>query len=267
MQISIRDLYDQIFAFEGTHLFESILKPWVIENEYKTYILTVSNKIQSNKVDLSQDDVWELYALNRVLDILTLGFQPDNKADGDWTGTDLTLSEYIAFTDQIGLETGVPAYFHSFDCEIMEAQEGETDFKITEHCFPAVKLKNLMIKRAGVKISLNPQHFDLTQINAASIYWTSRRKNRKYQDQSQGWGSNSQWRTDLRLDLETTDHFIYNLQGTFDLTKATNDQQYELYDLELQEAIELTRFRHLMQSAKDDTDLYPYSFRYVEKKN
>ena len=267
MEISIRDLYDKIFDFEGESIFESVLKPWVVENKYKTYLSMLSDKLQANQTNLSQEDLWELYALNRVLDILTLGFQPNNRADGsDWSGTDITLAEYNTFNKLIGLETNIPELFHPFDCEIMEAQAGEKDFQIIEHFFPAVKLKNLMIKRAGVKISLNPQLFDLRQINTASIYWTYRRKNRKYLDQSQGWGSNSQWRTDLRLDMETTDHFIYNVQGDFNLTEATSDQQYELNDLELREAIELTRLRHLIQSKKDDTDLYPYNFRYEEKK-
>jgi hypothetical protein len=267
METSIRELYEQIFHFEGIGLFESVLKPWTVENHYRTYLATLSEKLQVNQTGLSQEDLWELYALSRVLDLLTLGFQPNNRADGsDWTGTDITLAEYNTFNDLLGLETNIPELFHPFASEIMEAQEGETDFQITEHYFPAVKLNNLMIKRAGVKIILNPQQYDLNLVNTAAIYWTHRRKNRPYHDLAQGWGSNSQWRTNLRMDIETETHYIYNIRGEFDLTTATPAQKHELWDLELQEAIELTRFRHFIQSTTDDSDLFPYDFRYAEKK-
>jgi hypothetical protein len=109
----------------------------------------------------------------------------------------------------------------------------------------------------------------LDLINSASIYWTYRRKNRKYLDLSQGWGSNSQWRTDLRLDIETKDSFIYNQKGKFDLNNLTTELLEELrqQNLEIEEAIELTKYRHFVRSTKDDTDLFPYDFKYEEKKS
>jgi hypothetical protein len=271
MNLSIRDLYDKILNFEGEGLYQNVLQIWVAENSYKKYLSNIFNKRQSdNKIDLSQEGIWEFYALTRVLDILTLRFQTNNKADGsDWLGPEFSLSEYIAFIDLIGLDAIVPKSFDTFDCEIIEAQEGQNDFHISECCFPAVKLENLIIKRAGVKIMLNSQDYNLTLINNASIYWTYRRKNRKCLDLSQGWGSNTQWSTDFRIDVETKDSFVYNLKGKFDLNNLTPELSEELsqQNLELQEAIELTKFRHFIKSTKDDTDLFPYDFKYEERKN
>jgi hypothetical protein len=271
MDLSIRDLYDKILDFEGEGLYENVLKTWVAENSYGNYLSNIFDKLQSdNKIDFSQENIWELYALTRVLDILTLRFQTNNKADGsDWLGPKLSLTEYISFNDLIGLETRTPKSFNSFDCEIIKTREGENDFLISECFFPSVRFKNLIIKRAGVKISLNPQNYNLTLINNATIYWAYRRKNRKYLDLSQGWGSNSQWRTDLRLDIETKDSFIYNQKGKFDLNYLTTELLEELsqQNLEIQEAIELTKYRHFIKSTKDDTDLFPYDFKYEEKKN
>ncbi|GAB4448667.1 MAG: hypothetical protein Fur0028_03780 [Bacteroidales bacterium] len=271
MNLSIRDLHDKILEFEDEGLYEKVLKIWVAENSYKNYLSKTFDKLNADKkVDLSQEDIWEFYALTRVLDILTLRFQTNNKADGtDWLGPKFSLSEYIAFIDLIGLESTTPQSFSTFDCEIIEAQEGENDFHISECFFPAVKLKNLIIKRAGVKVLLNPQNYNLTLINNASIYWAYRRKNRKYWDLSQGWGSNSQWRTDLRIDVETKESFIYNLKGKFDLSNLTSELSEELsrQNLELQEAIEITKYRHFIKSTKDDIDLFPYDFKYEEKKN
>lgn len=270
MEPSIRDLYDKIIEFEGEKLFESVLKKWVIDTDYKRYISTISSSVQIEKANLTQEENWELYALSRVLDILTLQFQPDNQADGsEWLGPKISIPEFEEFISLIGLDVITPNTFNPFNCEIIHAQEGENNFEIIESYFPAVKLKNMIIKRAGMKISLKAIDYNLTLINNASIYWTFRRKNRIYFDLSQGWGSNSQWSTDLRLDLETNNHFVYNQNGRFDLNHVTPELLDELnqQNLEIQEAIDLTRFRHFVTSTKDDSDLFPYDFKYEEEKN
>lgn len=274
MALSIKDLYFKILDFEtilefkAEDFFESVIKKWIIENDYKNYISNISSKINSRKNELSQEDIWELYALSRVLDLMTLSFQTDND-DSDWKGPRIKVAEYIAFNNILGLEVTTPYSFKPFNCEIIEAQIGENDFEIIECNFPAVKLSNLMIKKAGVKISLNPDKFNLNLINNASIYWAFRRKNRKHFDLSQGWGSNSQWRTDLRLDIETENSYIYNLIGKFNLNSPTIELMEELNQqgLELNEAVELTIFRHFIKCTKDDSDLFPYYFRFEEQKS
>lgn len=282
MALSIKDLYFKILDFEkflyfetildfkAEDFFESVIKKWIVENDYKNYISNISNKISGRKNELLQEDIWELYALSRVLDLLTLPFQTDNDADdSDWKGPRITVAEYIEFNNLLGLEITTPFSFKPFNCETIEAQIGMNDFEIIECNFPAVKLNNLMIKKAGVKILLNPDKFNLNLINKASIYWAFRRKNRKYFDLSQGWGSNSQWRTDLRLDIETENSYIYNVTGKFNLNSPTIELMEELnqQDLELNEAVELTVFRHFMKCTKDDSDLFPYYFRFEEQKS
>lgn len=282
MALSIKDLYFKILDFEkilyfetildfkAEDFFESVIKKWIVENDYKNYISNISNKISGRKNELLQEDIWELYALSRVLDLLTLPFQTDNDADdSDWKGPRITVAEYIEFNNLLGLEITTPFSFKPFNCEVIEAQIGMNDFEIIECNFPAVKLNNLMIKKAGVKILLNPDKFNLNLINKASIYWAFRRKNRKYFDLSQGWGSNSQWRTDLRLDIETENSYIYNVTGRFNLNSPTIELTEELnqQDLELNEAVELTVFRHFMKCTKDDSDLFPYYFRFEEQKS
>lgn len=282
MALSIKDLYFKILDFEkilyfetildfkAEDFFESVIKKWIVENDYKNYISNISNKISGRKNELLQEDIWELYALSRVLDLLTLPFQTDNDADdSDWKGPRITVAEYIEFNNLLGLEITTPFSFKPFNCEIIEAQIGMNDFEIIECNFPAAKLNNLMIKKAGVKILLNPDKFNLNLINKASIYWAFRRKNRKYFDLSQGWGSNSQWRTDLRLDIETENSYIYNVTGKFNLNSPTIELMEELnqQDLGLNEAVELTVFRHFMKCTKDDSDLFPYYFRFEEQKS
>lgn len=270
MEQSIRELYFKILDFEGEGLYESVLKKWIIDNDYKSYLLNLSNKVHLSETSLSQDDIWELYALTRVLDILSLRFQPNNNVDeSKWLGLNFSIPEYIEFNYSIGLDTTTPKTFNSFDCEILEANEGENNFQIVECLFPAIKLKNLMIKRAGVKISLDSKNYNLKLINHSSIYWTFRRQNRKCFDLSQGWGSNSQWRTDIRLDIETNDSYIYNQKGIIDFNNLTINQLNVIKEqnLDVDEAIELTKFRHFINSTKNDSDLFPYDFKYEEKKS
>ena len=269
---SSRDLHDKILAFEGDGLFERILRPWIQDNKYNEYNFGISDKAGDTRIeiDASPDDLCELYALTRVLDLLTLRFQPDNKADGsEWKGPEIDLQEYKKFCGQIGLEVLYPDSFNTFNCEIIQAIEGEGTLQIIECFYPAVKRKNIMIKRAGIKIALDPTTFNIERVNTVPIYWAYRRKNRPYFDLSQGWGNNSQWNTQMRVDIETDGSFIYNQNGKLDLTNITPQVLNELKEqrLELYEAIELAKYRHFFTSNNSDKDLFPYDFRYAERKD
>jgi hypothetical protein len=269
MEPGMRELYSEILEYKGLKLYEEVLMPWVIENEYQEYLLGYFSEItEAESLEISQDDKWELYALSKVLDVLTLRLQVDNKVGGEWPGPELSLSEYIDFNELLGLSTGMPKTFHPSDCEIVEAQPGDDDFRVTKHFFPSSRLDNLIIKRAGVGITLSAQQYDLSIANSAVLYWASWRKNRKRKDLSDGWGSNSRWRTDARLDFEAEDRVIYNVGGELNLNSVTAELISELakWDLTVEDAIELTKFRHFVKSTKDDSDLFPYYFRYEEKK-
>jgi hypothetical protein len=218
----------------------------------------------------SDEDNWELYALSRILDILTLRFQPNKNADGsEWPGPEISLNEYIEFIKILGLEIVYPEIYNAFYCEILEAKEGKNYFEINDYLFPGIKLKNLVIKRSGTIININPTDYDLDLINNARIFWTYRRKNREYDDLSHDWGTNSQWRTTFRLDIETDNSFIYNLQGEDDLNNLSDETLKELKEqnLTIDEAIELLVNRHFISCTKDSNDVYPYDFKYTENKN
>jgi hypothetical protein len=260
----MRDLYDEILEYKGCDLFKKVLIPWEEKNHYKNYLSSL--RIVRG---ISQDDNWELYAFSRVLDLLTLRLQPDKNADGSsWLGPEISMTEYLEFIDLLGLEAKYQEDFNPFYCEIFEARVGSDNFKIEKSLFPVIKLKNLVLKRCGIQITVNPKDNNLALINNAKIYWTFRRKNRKYQDLSHGWASNSQWRTGFRIDLETDEKYIYNHHGKYSLNDLTKELVEELkrQNLELNEAIELIRNRQFIECTKDDSDLFPYDFRYEESK-
>ncbi|WP_298427936.1 hypothetical protein [uncultured Kordia sp.] len=263
-EFTIRDLYYQVLDYEGEELFTDLLKPWVENYNYKRFINSITDIL-----NISNEKNCELYALSRLLDILTLHFLPNNNADGsDWLGVEISKNEYIEFIKIIGLETVKPKTYDTFHCEIAETKVGNKNFEITECLFPSVKLKNLLIKRSAVIITNRIEDYNLELMNNSKIYWTFRRNNRKFIDLSNGWGNNSQWKTEFRLDLENGNKIIYNYNGKFDLNQLSEETLNELKEegLEVNEAIELIVNRHFIKCSKDDSDLFPYNFRYDEIK-
>lgn len=262
----MRELYELILRYEGQLVFDEVLLPWLTDNEhYEEYLYQFEDEYP-----VEHEDQWEFYALSRVLDLLTLQFQPDNNADGtpSWPGPQLTVAEYCEFVRLLDLRISTPTHYHCFDCEILEAVKGKRDFQLLTTCFPAVKLNNLLIKRAGVIIEVNQGDATVASLNTATIYWAHWRKNRKYEDLSRGWGSNSQWRTDARIDIETDTKFIYNPQGKFNLSTDSPEVSTALknYELTIAQAIEVVTNRQFITLINYEEEVSPYNFRYEEIK-
>ena len=267
--MSFKELYYKIIQNQEAKLTERVLSEFVKVKSYAEKIDVIKNKIRRGEFDLQDDELWELYAISCVLDVLTLRYQPNNNADeSNWLGPDLSLEHILEFIDKIGLTSKPVNYFHTFSCEIIEAIPGEKNFDIAKVFFPSIFIENLIIKRAGVQITLNPIQFNLKLVNNTSIYWEHIRKNRNFYNQSQGWGGNSQWRTCFRIDLETKENYIYNFNGNLNLNKPSSKEIDYLKDngIKLEEAIELLKYRHFLNVSKNDNDLYPYQFRFEEEK-
>lgn len=270
MNSDMRDLFEKIRDYEGDELFKQLLMPWVEENEFHKFIEKVGqltadiDQIANLPVEIS----WDLYALSRVLDILTFRFQYAAGEEIASSDPKITLKEFISFAEAIGLTVKHVQEYHPFYCEIVRAECDEPSFKLLETRFPALMLNHLMIKRAGVIIALHPSEYCIDLVNNATIYWSYWRNCRPSQDQSRGWGSNSQWRTSFRFDVERENGFLYNTQGKFDVGTVNEEAQEELrhYDLSFSEAREITKYRHFITSTKKDNDLYPYSYKLFESK-
>lgn len=266
---NMRGLYYKIFEFEGDNLYNELLLPWLEQSSYLDFINEVANNLYDDHSRLNGIHTTELYALTRVLDILTLPLQEsctylDNKR---WKGHSITVSEYTKFVESLGLQVIKPNKFHPFESEVFEAKFG-TSFEIIDTIFPAVMLNNLMIKRAGVFISIDNSDI-LKNINTSTMYWTFRRNNRPCEDLSHGWGSNSQWSTRHRIDLKTKNGYVYNQTGEISLnvSKKHLTPKHNMYLLEdnlsINDGIELVRYRQLI-SKSNSNEFFPYHFKYIE---
>jgi hypothetical protein len=129
-----------------------------------------------------------------------------------------------------------------------------------EEVWPALMLGGMMFCRAGCIVTGGRAHVAKEIAGRSKLYWTFRRKDRPCNDESHGWGSNSQWRTRLRRDYQTADGLHYNVDARESLNAAG-----ELVEgLPRSAMIELVRNRCLVKTALDDSDLYPYCCSYRE---
>jgi hypothetical protein len=270
MNKGMRNLYNAIMDYKGDAVFNQVIRPWIKRYKYGSFLRSVGDRFQYHSVlNLSQEEKWEFFALAKVFDVLTLPFQPNKFADCSlWPGPNITMEEWVGFVDLLGLDITTLQTFHPFHCEILEAFPGNADFELADVLYPEVKLGGILIKRAGVSVTMHSPEYPLAIVNDSTLYWATRRKNRKYDALSQGWGNNSQWRTEFRFDVETPKNYIYNFFGPLDLHAPKGGVEDELIaqNLNLNEGIDLVRFRHLISTTEGGKDLIPYTFRFTEGK-
>jgi hypothetical protein len=295
--LSFWELYRLLRGYRGHRLHQDVLLPSLPGVALEVKELTKYAKMNSaeNVYDVTDEDLWKWYALNRVNDWLLLGFQRDRGVDWDapfqsgtyrefmdrvgyaalvhWNGPGLTLAEYRAFFEGIGFRTFEMGPFCPFFHEIVEVVEDPTYVDpVVEHVFwPGLMFGALLFSRAGVRVRCRSGVTKKDIAERSQLYFTFWRRRREAVDLSHGWGSNSQWRTRMRRDYLDGETLHYNVDGKYELKhgyqrprpilpgKAGPDD-----DLSLDERIELLTNRCLVRSSKCDRDLWPYDDRHSE---
>lgn len=258
-----RELYDTLLAYRGPHVSWDVLQPWLPKAK-----LAVSDmdrfRHPFDPQEKGDDWVyarWNLYALGRVIDLLLLRLQSQTNKDR------LSLEQYNEFFSGVGFAVVMQDAFSPFHHEIVEvlqsADEGES-VGIVEHVWPGLMLGDLLVSRSGVRVSGGTKFVVKEVAERSMLHYAHRRLTRRTTDQSVGWGSNSQWRTSPRFDYRHEGRLIYNFCGQTDLL-ADGQRDHGHDDLTIGERIELCKNRCLITSRSDDSDLYPYVYRLVEK--
>ena len=257
-----RELYDAIMDDEPT---SENLASWIERNPGEVEWLQAFRSHSGPTVPVSTEDLWRLYALSRVIQLLTLPFQR-GRADGSaWAGPEITASDLSSFVGDLGMTVVAPEHFSPFDCEIVTAVQGaerDQPIALTEIHWPALMLGDMLIARAGVSIIGGANWFDATIASTSMLYWALRRKTRPYEDQSHGWGGNSQWRTAFRRDYRVGSKLYYNVEGKYDLADSEPPAR-EGNPLTRQERIELLTNRCFIVTAKHSAEVWPYDDRIV----
>ncbi|MFE0465095.1 hypothetical protein ACFW1A_38150 [Kitasatospora sp. NPDC058965] len=214
-EVNARELYEALVRSEEAEPYRTIVERWldrVRGSDYRARLATAGQDDGWWATGEGASDGralgWELYALHRVSDLLLLAHQPPSDGPdptGPWTG--LPEREYLDLFGELGLtpiQSGVP--FDPFLHEIVEVDQADdphAPIELTGVRWPGLMLGDLLFHRAGVRIRAGAEHAERGVADRSPMYWTFRRRHRPTVDLSQGWGHNSQWRTDFRLDYRT----------------------------------------------------------------
>jgi hypothetical protein len=209
------------------------------------------------------DDIWDLYAMFRVSDLLLLPFQ-QGEYDGSSWSPEISLVQRTEYWLSLGMQAFSQPAFHPFYHEIVEVVQSEDPSEpitLVEEIWPGFMCGHMMFCRAGVKVRGGTNYIVKDIAEHSTIYFTYRRKNRPYDDLSIGWGSNSQWRTKFRRDYVADEVYYFNVDGSLDVHKHDPDVPWRnaMRDkLSIDERIELLTHRCFIRTNKPQNNLWPY---------
>ena len=219
-----------------------------------------------------QCDLWQLYALSRVSDLLSLPFQPSSAEPRlQQPIPALSAMEYQAFWEALGLRLLTPGSYHPFFCEIAEvlqAPDDDAPIALRDVRWPGLMFGDLLIARAGVAVWGGSQHVRADIAPHSALYFAHCRRYRYSNDLSHGWGHNSQWRTDFRRDYVDPNCFYYHVDGDFaaELPTPPDPQAFphiRRYQTPAQR-VELVRNRCFITTDLPDGDLWPFDDFFIE---
>ncbi|MGW3041671.1 hypothetical protein ACWC9T_16915 [Kitasatospora sp. NPDC001159] len=201
--MNARALYEALLDTDGP--YEDVIAPWLDQaatDGYASRLRTAATHHDHWWTDRGEgwDLLQELYALSRVSDYLLL---------------DPQLPPYLNLFTALGMtpfENSTPfdPFLHEIT-EVEQAEDPDSPIEILDVRWPGLMLGELLFSRVGVRIRAGAAHAERGVADRSPIYWTFRRAHRPTRDLSQSWGSNSQWRTDFRLDYRTVDGDLLNV--------------------------------------------------------
>lgn len=194
------------------------LRTW---NAARRTIRAAPSRLRGPTSAASQEELWTLYALGRVLDA-SVG--PLAAADGEATPAtvDWLVATLAEFQASVGLEPFVHPVLHPFFHEVVALEQDpdpESPPAITRVLWPGATFGRLLVLRSGVAVRAG-RAWLAPAAPRTDLYFTYARRGRQAHDLSHGWGSNSQWRTAARRDYALTDGFRWNADGTEPLEEA-----------------------------------------------
>ncbi|MYM92940.1 hypothetical protein [Duganella vulcania] len=264
-QKNFRQLHDALLSYAGRSAYADVLLPWLHESQDEQMWLRSFGQREGEPIPAATvEELWSLYALSRVCEVLILTFQ-DGSCDSSWKGPAISISEFTAFIEALGLTVLTPAAYCAFYHEVVSVEPHESaDAHILAYQWPCVMLGNLLVLRGGVAVAANSALLRPGIADNSTLYWSSRRKARPHQDLSNGWGHNSQWGTAFRRDYVIGAVQYFNVDGKCDLA-SPEWQQTDCCEMEVsltrEERIELLTNRCFVRSAKPHADLWPYHDR------
>ncbi len=260
---NFRGLYDLLMDYEGTATYADLLAPWLEANgEAREWLEAFAARTASPVPEASAEDLWALFSLGVVGDVLLNGLPAYAIAKEAWNCPPLSVCEFQQFFESLGMTATWPESYSPFHHEIVTLKSG--DYSDTQPAliaceWPCLMLGPMLFLRCGAHVSAGRNVLAPGVADAATIYWTHYRRNRSSSDLSKGWGSNSRWRTEFRRDYEFDGVFFLNVDGAHDLSDCASLPEEES-GLSRAEGVELLVNRHFVTSTLAHDDLFPYEY-------
>ena len=247
-----------------------------------------------------QWQLWQFYALSKISEYLLLPFQmpatgelrgPGDYIASKWFAREgllerfnryvaecpISVDDYVAYFEMLGFESQEPKEFNPFDCEIVRVDEAEPAreaIRLIEVLWPALYFGDMLFSRSGVRILAGKDVMDKGVAEESTLYWSYWRLGRETEDLSHGWGSNSQWSTDLRRDYRDSmgtwlnvDYNLTTLKLRFVEGRTEDGMEYRLCrsidpkreeKIDVAKRIEILRYRSQLKDWGQDEYIWPY---------
>jgi hypothetical protein len=247
--------------YTGSTWAQDVLVPWTAANQATLAALWRIGQPEMAGIALDMEDLWTLYALSRVAEVLIVSSQPPaaDPAD-DPVDRPLPPQAYQQFITAIG-GTAAPAdRFHPFLHEIVAVEPADDPQQppaLVTAWWPGCLIGSLLLIRGGVTVRAGARHLGPAAATGSTPYWAWIRRYRPVADLSHGWGHNSQWRTEFRRDYRLPDRLLYNVDAALDPTPEHPGGMPHNRD------VDLLRYRCRTLVADDD-EQWPWENHYTE---
>jgi hypothetical protein len=226
-------LFRKLISYQHDQTYRDVIVPHMQMAIEDMQALSIYGDLASMALPSDHTHVsYEWYALSRVNDVLLMNFQPE-VAGFDWRKDayikaypPVSLNEYQVFMSELGMREVESRPFHPFYHEIVAVEQTEDPDAppmIVQTLWPCLMYGALLFSRGGVVIRAGARHIVKAIAEQSIMYFTYARKYRRTDDQSHGWGHNSQWSTNFRRDYESDEAYHYHIEREEDGTLALND--------------------------------------------
>lgn len=258
-QAPYRELYDAIMDYDGDALHDDVVRPWMRRQDAERRWLDALRRRPGSPIPpVSPEENWRLYALSRIVELLTLSFAPREDGRPDtWETATVQPHEHVEVMAHFGLEPVAREGFHPFFHEVVSVDADPDPAaapRVVHTYWPGYRLGALLVCRAGCRVRAGREHLVKEIAERSTLYWAFARQTRPTHDPSVGWGSNSQWRTNFRRDYEIGGTLYLNVDGKGKQPGGMDD------DVTGTERLELLRHRCFVRCPKPHDDLWPYDF-------